>query len=463
MMSFSPDSQTIAAVATAPGRAGVGIVRVSGPDSLKLASLLFVSDREGFAGPLPYRMHHGRITDGRGGWLDDGMLCFMPGPRSFTGEDVVELHCHGCPAVLQGVLEALFQLGASPAGPGEFTKRAFLNGRMDLSQAEAVAELINASTLSGARLAGEKLKGGLAERVRRLRDHLEDLRVRLCLAVDFPEEDVECLGRGEFTQRLKPVEESLETFLAAARRAAIWREGTLVVLAGKVNAGKSSLLNALLGRERAIVAPCPGTTRDYLEEMIEMDGLPVRLVDTAGLRQADEEVELLGMQRSRELIAGADLVLAVFDSTVETTREDLAPLLDCGREKLLGVANKIDLVDDPVSEEAFHEAGVEVVRVSARHGKGIEGLAQAIRRRVVQPGGQESVEGIVAPNLRQGELLRRALEETRALQADICQDVPYDLLGVRLEVICHELSELTGDITSQEVLDAVFGSFCIGK
>jgi tRNA modification GTPase len=306
------------------------------------------------------------------------------------------------------VLEALFRLGARPAEPGEFTKRAFLNGRMDLSQAEAVAELINASTVSGARLAGEKLKGGLGEQVRRLRDRLEDLRVRLCLAVDFPEEEVECLGRGEFIQRLKPVEESLEAFLAAAQRASVWRDGAMVVLAGKVNAGKSSLLNALLGRERAIVAPCPGTTRDYLEEMVELDGLPVRLVDTAGLRQADEEVELLGMERSRELIAGADLVLAVFDSTMATTREDLVPLLDCGRERLLGVANKIDLGADPSSEAVFHEAGVEVVHVSAKYGEGIDGLARAIRRRIIQSGGEESVEGIVAPNLRQGALLRRA-------------------------------------------------------
>jgi tRNA modification GTPase len=454
---------TIAATATPLGRGGIGVVRVSGPDSLSLAGMVFRSSRQGFRGPQPYRMHHGWVTDGQGNDLDESMLCYMPGPRSFTGEDVVELHCHGSPAVLQSLLGALFRLGARPADPGEFTRRAFLNGRMDLSQAEAVAELIDASTLTGVRLAGEKLKGGLGERVRLLREGLEELRVRLCLAVDFPEEEVECLSREEFLLGLEAVRTSVRELLANARRASVWRDGVLVVIAGRVNAGKSSLLNGLLGRERAIVAPCPGTTRDYLEEMIDLSGLPVRLVDTAGLRMSADEVELLGIEKGRELMAEADLVLVVFDSAAAGGGEELEGLLGHGREKLLGVANKIDLEPDPAAEEPFLRAGVEVVRVSAKYGQGLEALAEAIRSRVTNVAGGEPREGMVAPNLRQHEILARGLDEILALEEDIREEVPYDLMGVRLELACQIMSELTGEITGQEILDSIFERFCIGK
>jgi tRNA modification GTPase len=463
MNDIPPHFETIAALATPPGRGGVGVIRVSGPDSLFLARSLFRSPRPGFQDPLPYRMHHGWIIDEEGYDLDEVMLCFMPGPKSFTGENVVELHCHGSPAVLQAVLGNLFRLGARPAGPGEFTARAFLNGRMDLSQAEAVAEMINASTLAGVRLAGEKLKGALGERVRRLRGELEDLRGQLCLAVDFPEEEMECLSRSTFLERLAGIKATVEGFLANARQASVWREGALVVLAGKVNAGKSSLLNALLGRERAIVTPCPGTTKDFLEEMVDIAGLPVRLVDTAGLRPAADEVERIGQEMGRELMGRADLLLLLFDSTVAGTGEELESLQGYGKEKMLGVANKIDLGPVPEAEEPYLRAGIEVVRISAKHGNGLGLLTKEIHNRITQCSGGEPREGMVAPNLRQQEILRRTLAELLALEEDIVQELPYDLLGVRLEMVCHALSELTGEITSQEVLDGIFDTFCIGK
>jgi tRNA modification GTPase len=455
--------QTIAAVATPPGRGGIGIVRVSGPECLTLAGRVFRSSRAGFRNPLPYRMHHGWVIDEQGSDLDEAMLCFMPGPGSFTGEDVLELHCHGNPAILQAVLSTLFRQGACPAAPGEFTARAFLNGRMDLSQAEAVAEMINATSMAGARLAGEKLKGGLGVRVRQLREHLEELRALLCLAVDFPEEETECLGREEFLRRLETVKEAIGGFLANAQRVSVWREGALVVIAGSVNAGKSSLLNALLGRERALVNACPGTTRDYLEEMIDLQGLPVRLVDTAGLRTAADEVERAGMEMARGLMQRAELILVVFDSAVSTAEEDLGWLAGYGREKLLGVANKVDLGPAADAEVPFARAGIKVVRVSAKYGDGIEELVKAIRERITGASGGEPEEGLLAPNVRQQAILGKALDEILELEKDILQEIPFDLLGVRLELACQTLSELTGEITSQGVLDGIFGRFCIGK
>jgi tRNA modification GTPase len=456
-------TETIAAVATPPGRGGVGVIRVSGPESLSLACSLFRSPLPEFQGPFPYRMHHGWITDEEGHDLDEVMLCFMPGPKSFTGENVVEFHCHGSPAVLQAVLGNLFRLGARPAGPGEFTARAFLNGRMDLSQAEAVAEMINASTLAGVRLAGEKLKGALGERVRQLRGDLEDLRGQLCLAVDFPEEEVECLSRATFLEQLSVIRRAVERFLVNARQATVWREGALVVLAGKVNAGKSSLLNALLGRERAIVTSCPGTTKDFLEEMVDIAGLPVRLVDTAGLRPAADEVERIGQEMGRELMGSADLILLLFDSTVAGTGEELEFLQDYDKEKLVAVANKIDLGPVPEAEEPYLRKGIEVVRISAKHGNGLGLLTDSIHKRIMSLSGGDPQEGMVAPNLRQQEILRKTLDELLALEGDIGQEVPDDLLGVRLEMVCQTLSELTGEITSQEVPDGIFDTFCIGK
>jgi tRNA modification GTPase len=361
------------------------------------------------------------------------------------------------------VLANLFRLGARPAGPGEFTARAFLNGRMDLSQAEAVAEMINASTLAGVRLAGEKLKGVLGERVRRLRGELEDLRGRLCLAVDFPEEEMECLSRTTFLERLAGIKATVEGFLANARQASVWREGALVVLAGKVNAGKSSLLNALLGRERAIVTPCPGTTKDFLEEMVDIAGLPVRLVDTAGLRPAADEVERIGQEMGRELMGRADLLLLLFDSTVAGDRGRAGVPAGVRQGEDAGGGQQDRPGTCSRGGRAFLRAGIEVVHISAKHGNGLGLLTKTIHNRITLCSGGEPQEGMVAPNLRQQEILRKTLAELLALEEDIVQEIPYDLLGVRLEMVCHALAELTGEITSQEVLDAIFSSFCIGK
>lgn len=458
---------TIAAVATPPGSGGVGIVRVSGPKALAVAGKLFASSRPGFTRMRPYRLHHGHVREPGGAVLDEVLAAFMPGPGSYTGEDVVEFNCHGGPAVLRAVLEAALEAGARPAAAGEFTFRAFRNGRLDLTQAEAVAEAVAAPTRAGLTLAQTKLSGALGALVDELRRGLEELRVKLCVAVDFPEDEVECLAPEELARGSARARAVMAGLVENFERGRCWREGALAVLAGRVNAGKSSLMNALLGRERAIVTDVPGTTRDYIEEAVDLDGLPVRLVDTAGLRETGDAVELAGLERSRDLVDRADLVLLVVDSSRRMAPEDAALAQHLGPRRVLVVLNKIDLepgagagyVDEP---RWFAQAGFETVEVSAREGAGLGRLCRRIRSRIVG-GGAEPDAGEIVPNLRQSQALGRAAEELAALEADLEQGVPYDLLGVRLETACALLAEVTGDMAPESVLEAVFDRFCIGK
>ncbi|MBS3780264.1 MAG: tRNA uridine-5-carboxymethylaminomethyl(34) synthesis GTPase MnmE, partial [Desulfovermiculus sp.] len=287
---------TIAAIATPLGRGGIGIVRLSGSDSRRVGESLFRSARRGFCGFASHVLHHGWIVDSEGNKVDEVLLSLMPAPASYTGEDVVEINCHGGPAVVQTVLELVLNQGARLAGPGEFTLRAFVNGRMDLSQAEAVAEMVDSDSQIGMSMAGVKLEGRLKEVIMDLRSRLQDLLALMMTGMDFPEEteaeeDEEDRHREALASGLQKTKEAVGQLLEAAKRYRCYREGALVVLSGRVNAGKSSLLNALLGRNRAIVTSIPGTTRDYLEEGLNLSGLPVSLVDTVGLRQTLDEVE----------------------------------------------------------------------------------------------------------------------------------------------------------------------------
>lgn len=457
---------TIVAVVTPPGRGGVGIVRLSGRQARLIGESLFRSSKPGFSGLSPYRLHHGMLLDSVGAPLDDVLCSFMPGPKSYTGEDVVEFNCHGSPVILRAAVGAAMNLGARHALPGEFTKRAFLSGRMDLSQAQAVAELVAANSLRGVNLALDRLEGLMAVRVRALRSRLEQLRVQICLAVDFPEDEVECLAPDVFMAALEQTMGHIRLLVSAHGRARPFREGELAVLAGPVNAGKSSLLNALIGRERAIVCDVPGTTRDFLEEQLDLDGLPVRLVDTAGLRSTVDPVEREGLARCQSLMEQSRAVLLVVDGSVDYSPSMLEG--ECGPvpldpTRVIGVVNKADLapaVRDP--RVLLAEAGLDVISVSARTGEGLEELCERLRARLLaeyeDPPDSEPV-----PNDRECALLVAAGEELAALASDLTAGVPPDLLGVRLETACAYLAGITGEITPDAVLDAVFDGFCIGK
>ena len=484
-ISARPD--TIAAVATAPGAGGVGVIRISGPLAKHLLERIFRPSSPRFAGFVPRKMHHGHIVDDRGGTLDDVLTVFFPGPHSFTGEDVAEIHGHGGPALLHTVLDAVLDADISAtsgaeggrvrmAERGEFTRRAFLNGRMDISQAEAVAELIASPGAESARLASAKLEGLLGKRVSELRDRLEYLRQRVCLAVDFPEEESEGLPPAEFAAVAGEVADALRGLLAAYERARIWREGALVALVGQVNAGKSSLMNALLGRPRAIVTECPGTTRDYLEEECRILGLPVRLVDTAGLREGSEDpIEREGMRRGREKMQEAGLVILVLDGERLAAlserecdlalRAELEALdgVDCSRR--VAVWNKADLA--PLSPELRNRAeqtlGMICLPLSARTGHGLEELCSLLAGKVRGGNASGPDEGEIAPNRRQARVLEQALSELTELKREIAAHIPPDLCGLRLDTACVHLGEVIGLNSTEETLNAIFADFCIGK
>ncbi len=469
--------ETIAAIATAQGPGAVGIIRVSGPGARALAEALFRSSRPGFSGLKPYRLHHGSLVDARGRVLDEVLAAFMPGPGSFTGEDVAELFCHGGPAVLRAVLDELLARGARLAQPGEFSYRAFKNGKLDLAQAEAIAETIAAPTRAALHLAQLKLSGALSSRIADLRTRLEDLRAKLCLAVDFPDEDVECLPLPALRDEAQAVAEALAPLLAGVERARAWREGVLAVLAGRVNAGKSSLLNALVGRNRALVSAAPGTTRDYLEEQLDLSGLLVRLVDTAGLRaaapdkvdgagldaeEAIDAVEAAGQDLTREFMDRAEAVLYVLDGSKPPHAMDREALAGLAPERSLLVLNKCDLPPDAELAAAVEALGLACVRVSAKTGAGLDELCALLRGRLTS-GAREPEADELAPNARQAQAISQARGELLALAEETTLGLPYDILALRLDAACRALAGLTGAIAPDEVLNAIFSKFCIGK
>ena len=471
------EASTIAAIATPRGAGGIGIVRISGPEAKAFLSQVFLPFSEHFENFSPWQMHRGKVLDSHGEPFDDVLAVFMPGPRTYTGEDMAEIHCHGGPFIVQSVLEGLLRLGARQAERGEFTRRAFVNGRMDLSQAEAVAELVAAPSREAVRYSLNRLDGLLAKKVLALRDELDSMRLRVSLAVDFPDEETPEFGTQEFALAVQSIQESMRQLLAGKKRARIMQEGACVVLAGAVNAGKSSLLNALLGRERALVTHIPGTTRDFLEESCELAGLPAVLVDTAGLRRLDAAqgetgVEAMGIALSREKLGAADCVLLVVDGGVLGEAGAASPtcpdeagrqvLESVGETPLIVVWNKSDLCFPGHFPPAWAE-GRPCCSVCARSGENVDALARTVADLLLdEADGAPPVDGL-APNARQALALEGALEELQALLADILAGVTYDCLAVRLDTVAARLGEVTGISSPDEVLDRIFSGFCIGK
>ena len=464
---------TIAAIATAPGQGGIGIVRISGSQALHILQCLFrpSRDRASFAF-VPRMLHHGWVHTWQDGArrepLDEALAVYMPGPNTVTGEDVAEIHCHGSPVILAAVLEAAMAAGAKAAERGEFTYRALHHGKIDLTQAEAVAELIASPARQGLCFSLAKLAGLFGERIRMLRMHVEDLRARVALAVDFPEDEGECLDLPVFAAVLDEARRSMRALLATYKRARLWQEGVLVVMAGRVNVGKSSLLNALLGRERAIVSPNPGTTRDFIEEALDIDGLRVRLADTAGLRASEDSIEQEGVSRSHALAMEADLILMVTEAGCNLDIEEAA-FLKQHEAKVLHVLNKADMLLEQQRRDLDAKrtlSGVPCVLVSATTGFGLEFLAEQVRHHVLRRETGMSVEpssGDVAPNLRQSQCLRLALEEADSLTEDIQAGMGCDLFSVRLDGMAAHLDEITGYAASDAVLEQIFSRFCVGK
>jgi tRNA modification GTPase len=440
---------TIAAIASAPGAGGVGIVRLSGPAALRIARTLCARAL------TPRHAHHVRFHDADDRIIDDGIALAFPAPRSFTGEDVVELQAHGSPVVLQQLVARACALGARHARPGEFSERAFLNGKLDLAQAEAIADLIAAADARAARAARRSLDGVFSRRVDAIGAQLIALRVHVEAAIDFADESLDTLGGREVRDRLAAVQDSLAQLLQEAERGRKLRDGLHAVIVGPPNAGKSSLLNALAGSERAIVTDVAGTTRDTLRETIRLDGLELHLVDTAGLRDGGDPIEREGMRRARAELARADIALVVVDARDPqagraAVAEDIA-----GVPTVLWIHNKVDLL-----AAAPDDTG-QVIHVSAAHALGLERLHSRLRALAGDPTGEGS-EGEFSARARHVEALQRAVGHAGLAAAQL-QYEQLELAAEELRLSHDALGEITGRLSADDMLGHIFSTFCIGK
>ena len=449
------DPDTIAAIATPPGPGGIGIVRVSGPLAAALAEA--VVERRSRGPWHSHRLYAGRIRGAGGAVVDDGLAVLMRAPHSYTGEDVLELHCHGSPVVLDQVLGALLAGGARPALAGEFTKRAFLNGKLDLTQAEAVQALVAARTADAAQTALTQLGGGLSGHLGGLRERLVRARAHVEALLDFGDEDVG-LDAAALDDDLAGAAAAVDALLATAARGELLHRGLRVALSGRPNAGKSSLLNALLGAERAIVTPEPGTTRDVIEATLDLQGVPVTLIDTAGLRDSDDAVERLGIARAEHAAAAADVVLLVLDTTRPLAEQ--AALLDRAGDAVAAL-NKCDLPPAwSPADEAAVAAAHACVRISATAPFGLDALRQALLARA---GAQWADNLPPLTSARQREALARVARSLAAARTARAAGLPPELVAVDLQAALEHIGAVTGAVTSEDVLDAVFREFCIGK
>lgn len=455
--------ETIAAISTPPGAGGIGVIRISGSQALALLKAVF-QPKNPSCSFRSHQLYYGHIRQPEHGKIVDEVLAvFMAAPRTYTREDVVEIHCHGSFLVLQNVLELILAGGAVLAAPGEFTKRAFLNGRIDLTQAEAVIDVLSAKTRKGVDLAQEQLSGALYKRIDLIRQSLVRMRAIIEVAIDFPDEEVEILDHSALLGQLAhEVILPLENLLKSADRGRLYREGISLVIAGRPNVGKSSLLNTILQEERALVTAIPGTTRDSIEEIVDIYGMPVRVIDTAGIRDNAGEVEELGIQRARDLINKADLILFMIDGSRELTDEDRKLYAQVKHKPLLPVLNKIDLGREHLASlSSLIDIG-HYVKISAREQIGIDQLKQAIFASVTS-GNEQWEEGGCAPNVRHKQALIAAVKAAGQVKISLEAGLTNDLIAVDLQECLSCLTEIVGETTTEEILDVIFEQFCLGK
>ncbi len=458
---FKENVETIAALATAPGRGGIGIIRLSGPKSLVIAEqILKTSLKPRYAHYLPF---YDAINDDKPLIIDSGIALYFPGPNSFTGEDVVELQGHGGPVVMDMLLQSVFSLGAKAAKPGEFSERAFLNDKLDLAQAEAIADLIDASSEQAARSALRSLQGEFSQMIHQQVEALTQLRIYVEAAIDFPEEEIDFLSDGKVENDTQIILADIQQILYKAEQGCLMREGMTVAIAGQPNAGKSSLLNALSGKESAIVTDIAGTTRDVLKEEINIDGMPLHIIDTAGLRDSDCKVEKIGIERAWDVIKNADEILLVVDESKAQEKESQninQQLLKQFPEsvKITIIHNKIDQSNKkPQIIEAENQTEIYL---SAKENKGIELLTSHLKKSM---GYQSAGEGTFMARRRHLEAIQKALASVETGLVQLQEYAAGELLAEELRQAQNYLSEITGEFSSDDLLGRIFTSFCIGK
>ena len=456
----------IAAIATGHSPTAIGIVRVSGEGCFSLCGKVFrAANGRLFPEQPSHKLVFGEMLDAQARVIDQGLAVRFPGPHSYTGEDSAEFHCHGSPVVLRELLDALFAAGARQAKAGEFTQRAFLNGRLDLTQAEAVIDLIDAETAAAARNAAAQLDGGLRRVLEPIQDALLGITSRFYAVVDYPDEDIEDVRPEQVAEALSSAEGQLTALLATCQRGKVLKSGVRTAIVGRPNAGKSSLLNALAGYERAIVTDIPGTTRDTVEESVLCGGVLLRLIDTAGIRDTEDVVERKGVERSRKALESADLVLAVVDGSVPLTAEDLEVLrLAAGSPRWIAVFSKCDLWDTKARSMGIVGEGpapAASVTLSSVTGEGLDSLEKAVS--ALFPAGDPKEAGSLLTDQRQEDAVRRARGAVRRARTALDSGLTPDAVLTDAEEALDALGELTGRTAKEEIVSRIFSRFCVGK
>lgn len=449
-------SDTIAAVITAPGRAAVGIIRVSGPEAVEMAAEVY-EGRADLRTAQTHTIHYGWVVDA-GRRIDEALFLLMRSPASYTGEDVVEIQCHGGTVSTQEILRLLLRKGARLADAGEFTKRAFINGKLDLTRAEAVMDIVDAESDAALAQAVAQKSGLLETRIRDARERVLELVAFIQADLDYPEDDIERLTDDELAVRVGDVRADLAILIATAQRGRIYHEGIKMVIMGAPNVGKSSLLNALLGRDRAIVTDIAGTTRDVVTEHLTIHGVPVEILDTAGIRATDDAIEAIGVERAQAASQEADLVLYVIDASKGVAEADLENLRALSGKAVLLLANKSDLAPQAVLPEEW-----QVVRTCAKHGDGIAELEDAIAGRILSDARVGTGDAAVVSNARHLALLERCKGDLESFLDGLEMGMSKDILVIDLQNAWENLGLITGDTASEDLIDTIFSKFCLGK
>lgn len=455
-------ADTIAAITTTLGESGIGAVRISGPDAYAVGDKIFKSKS---AVPLKERrdrsIQYGTIVDENGTCIDEVLALIMKGPHSYTAEDVLEIQCHGGREALESILQLILRSGARMANPGEFTERAFVNGRIDLAQAEAVMDVIQAKSRAGLTSAVSQLEGRLSKVINKTRKELTELVTRLEVMIDYPEEDLEDIAVPDVSGALQEMQEKLQHMLEESQNGRMIRDGVMAAIAGTPNAGKSSLLNRLLQEERAIVTDVPGTTRDVLEEWITLRGVPVCLVDTAGIRETDDTVEKIGVSRARRYLDRADIILAVIDGSRPLTDEDKDILQSAADKNVIIVLNKTDLPSVMTSQD-LSTYGFPICPISASTGDGLEELKDRLLQEVLKGGFTDGPSALLT-NTRHIELVRQSAEALERARQSLQDGMPLDCAVIDIRQAWDTLGSITGDTVHDDIVEEIFSRFCLGK
>ena len=454
--------ETIAAISTPRGEGGIGIIRISGDDSFDILNKIFKAKNPnkdlGF-----YKFNYGFIYEGEQ-IIDEAMVVRLKGPKTYTCEDVVEINCHGGYLVTQKILELVLKKGARHAEKGEFTKRAFINGRIDLSQAEAVMDIIQGKTEKSISLSLDQLRGDLKEKIKHLKTALLDITAHVNVVLDYPEEGIDEPLPAHLRDNLEDVYDEINRLIESYNKGKKIKEGIKTAIIGKPNVGKSTLLNSLLKEERAIVTHVPGTTRDIIEEVISIKGIPLVLADTAGIRETEDIVENIGVEKSKEIIEKSDLILLVLDASRELEKNDyeIIELIRENGKKAILLLNKIDL-ERKIEMKKLNEISNDILEISAKEEKGMEEMEEKIYSFILEEEVEDSSEKLIITNIRHKSALDKTKTAIDSIFETIDTGMPMDLISVDLKEALDSLSEITGEISSEDILDHVFSNFCVGK